>query len=315
MAISIIPDLVAPHEYEEDDKSGMLARGFRVDGLTSDTDISQKALEAQDNGISIPSAGQPHPKLADLVVRRVNVRPVSGSRTGIRIAIYYVKVRRRLLDVVYNGVSINTTTNRNRDAALMIVGYKPPQSSRTGRDTTPVGAGTPFPSPPVEKNGWDYNYAVAPYLLPETTLEITYLENESPDAKAKLYARKLNAKDWQGGKPREWLCESITGHVESPIPTNLADLKDQKVVTGKARFNWLTTYRFRKRPLPPDGPGWDPLLLFVDTKTGRTPNDVDPLKGEYLKGKILGNGWLVDKLYFEADFDKMDLVSAIEGKA
>ncbi len=310
MAITIIPDLVAPHEYEEDDRGGMLAQGFRVDGLNPDSDITQKALEAQDNGVYIPAAGEPHKKLPDLVVRRVNVRPVTNSRTAMRLVIYYAKVRRRLLDVVLNGVSFNAISEKDvlGDFVLgdlMVIGYK-------GATDTSTDPATEFPLPPAKNNGYDYSYFKTTLPRPETTLEITYLENESPVDKIGLHQGTLNSAPWQGGKKREWFCEAITARIESPIPRNLADLPDQLVVTGPALFDWITTYRFRKRQLPPDGPGWDPLGIFVNQRTGISPNDIDPKRGGYLdKGAgSRGNGWIVPQMFAETDFNEMNLVEA-----
>lgn len=308
--ITIIPDLVAPHEFEEDDRSGMLARGFRVDGLTSNSDITQKALEAQDNGVYIPAAGQPHPTLQDLVVRRVNIRPVTGSTTAIRIVIYYAKVRRRLLDVVLNGASVMTMTKRDATGALMAIGYAA-SSGRAGRD--PPDPGKEFPYPPVKNNGYEYNQYEVPFPQPEDVLEITYLENGSPREKIKKYRGRLNSKPFQGEDARFWFCEAITARIESPIPRNLADLADQKVVTGDALFDWITTYHFRGRELPPHGPGWDPLGVFVSQRTGITPNDIDPLAGGYIKKGpgSRGNGWLYPKIVGTADFNELKLVSAV----
>jgi hypothetical protein len=295
MAITIIPDLVAPHEYEEDDRGGMLARGFRVDGLTSGSDITQKALEAQDNGIYIPAAGQPHPTMADLVVRRVNIRPVTGSTTAMRLVIYYAKVRRRLLDVVLNGVSVNTLTERDATGALMLIGYNG-GSGRSGRDSADPGHGVPAATDEEQQLRLLLVRDHAPQV-PNQTLEITYLENESPIEKIGQYQGRLNSPPWQGGKPREWFCESITGRIESPIPRNLADLRDQRVVTGQALFDWITTYRFRKRQV---AAGW-----FGLGPTGRLHQPADrhqsqrhrPQAGGYIKKGpgSRGNGWLVSE--------------------
>ncbi len=307
--ISIIPDLVAPHEYEEDDKGGMLARGFRVDGLTSSSDISQQALEAQDNGAYIPAAGQPHPTLPDLVTRRVNIRPVTGSTTAIRIVIYYAKVRRRLLDVVLNGVSFNAISARDITGDLLVIGYAGSTPGGGGRDS--ADPALEFPLPPTKNNGFYYNYVKSVLPRPETTLEITYLENEDPEEKIGLYQGTLNSAPWHGGKKREWFCEAITARIESPIPRNLADMSNQQVVTEAAIFDWITTYRFRKRQLPPDGPGWDPLLIYVNQRTGYSPNDINPKAGGYLdKGPgSRGNGWIVPQMFAETDFNQLKLVT------
>ena len=186
----------------------------------------------------------------------------------------------------------------------MLVGYKRPINN----EITPPG--TPFP-PPRTGNDYNYSYGSAPVQLPDDLLEITYLEDASPYLKSLKYRLKLNSKPFQGGKPREWLCESIIQRIESPVPIYAQDPTDARVAS-KAIFMWYVTYRFRRRLLPPDGPGWNPLLLYVDVNTGRSPNDIDPVAEGYLKGKTKGNGWSVETLYGEADFDELKLVSIMD---
>ena len=312
MAITIIPDLIAPHEYEEDDRTGTLVRAFRVDGLTPGSDIANKAIQAKSNGIAIPTAGEPHPTMAEFVVRKVNIRPVTQSLTAMRIVIFYAKVRRRLLNLVINGVSVNTPTERDASGAVMVIGYKGPS---TGANVS-VDPSTPFPTPGSD-SAYKYSYFKTTLPIPEQTLEITYMENGSPQEKIDKYQGFLNSKPWQGGKAREWFCEMIGGPIESPIPRNLADLADQRVVTGDALFDWIVTYKFRRRRLPPIGLGLDPLGLYVDPRIGKPPNDIDPTCGGSSKSYLKqgpgskGNGWLYPKIFGIADFNDLNLVSAV----
>ena len=321
MAIIVKKDLVNGHEYVEDDRTGELTRAFYVGGLTPSAQITDDALVAVDSvtGDRIPSAGEQHGTMPDMVVRRVRPMPVGNSRTAIKIFVTYIKVRRRLLRVSMGGVSQQTLTNRDENGQIMTVGYRPPNDA--GGDTT--FPDTPFPPPSIDgKNGkYQYDYSRLPFLLPDSVLEIQYLEDSSPWEKWQKYGRRLNSKKFQGGDPRTWLCEAITGDIESPIPHNLSDLPDQKIVTGKAKFFWLVTYRFRYKPRPrlvssgvvENGDSWDPLSLYVNPQVGRIPNDVLPITGGWPKKKI-GNGWKEFRIYREIDHNELNLVSAVEKK-
>ncbi len=335
MAITVRRDLINGHDYQEDDKTGELRRAYRVDGLTSSSSITDQALTAVDStnaAIKVPRAGEKHETMPDLVVRRVDVVPVNGSKNAVRVIVTYMKIRRRLLNVTIGGVSQQTTTNRDINGQIMTVGYASPFDGVTFE---PTKADTPFP--PVEteskkKNSlYEYNYVEVPFLLPDVSLEIVYLELGSPFPKCQKYIRTLNDGLWQGGERRTWLCESITAQIDSPIPENQQEMKDPKVVTGKALFFWQVTYRFRYSPLPFTngklGPtaGWDPLVRFIDRQVGRIPIDVDPVGGGWpnptgankpaandTSGIIRGNGWAQFQLYGESHFDDLNLVSAIE---
>lgn len=314
MAITITPDIVAGTSYREDDRGGDFMRVWRVDGLESNAGITDQSLYATDGlGAVVPKAGQQHEKMPDLVLRGVEVVPVAGSKTAVRLYLKYVKVRRRLLDVRINGVSVNGATSRDRNGEIILIGYNGP-TTVGGRVTAP---GTPFPpKDPNDKgsSGWAYNANTrVPFPSPQTVLEIVYLEKGSPFPKIKKYTRKVNSKDWQGGKAREWFCEAILAQIESPIPLNLADLPDQQVVTGPAKFNWIVTYRFLYKEKPVtggnnlDAEGWDPLVVFVDQNTGRPPDDINPKAGGWPAQKK-GNGWYVPDIAGEADFDELKLV-------
>lgn len=312
---TIYADLVSEHSYEEDDRSGTVIRHYVVSGLTSSSRITTDALYASDGATTIPRAGEEHPTLNDFTVRRVKVYPFQGSRTQCHLLVWYAKVRRRLLDVRLNGVSVNTNTNFDKDGSRLVVGYKSPAT--IGGAVTAASTAFPDPSPSDKgSSGYDYDYGEVPYVMNEDVLEIVYLEKGSPWTKREAFRRKLNKKPWQGGKAREWFCEDIVGQIDSPIPINLNQLPQQDVVTGDALFNWVTTYRFRRRPLPPSGIGWDPLILFTDLNTGRKPTDINPKAGGWpgvtISGeRFRGNGWAVYRLYDEADFDDLKLVSAI----
>lgn len=310
MAIQIYADIVKEHSYEEDDRSGSLIRVYLVSGLFSSSRITTDAIYAADANGRVPRAGEAHDTLPDFVVRRVRCQPFLDSRNQIKVYVFYAKVRRRLLDVRINGVTTNTLTNRDKDGNIIVVGYKNPTTNTTTSQNESTSPGTPFPDP-KPSNGYEYDYGEVPYNLAEDVLEIVYLEKGSPFAKRKKYRRRLNSKPWQSGDPREWFCEDILGQVDSPIPLNLNQLGSQEVVTGDALFNWVVTYRFRRVDLPPNGPGWDPLVLFTDLQTGRKPNDINPKAGGW-PSKSKGNGWYVPKIYDEADFNELNLVSAVK---
>lgn len=310
MAISITADLVAPHEYEADDKSGMLARGFRVDGLTSNTGITADALRATDPllATNIPVQGEFHPKIPDLVVRRVNIRPVTGSTTAMRLVIYYTQVKRRLLWAKVSGVTINSTTDRLASGEPIIVGH-----------SVNADAKTPFPLPPKENNGYRYNYARIPFALGETIYEVCYLETKkSPMRDIQKFRGRLNSKAWNGGTAKEWYCETISGDIESPVPINMSELGNPELVSGRAaKFFWITTYRFRYRQVFGNsggritgGPGWEELKLFVDERTGRTPNNVNAKSGGWPDAKM-GNGWLAVQPFDTADFNDLEILEAL----
>lgn len=309
MAVTITPHLVRGHHYHEDDKTGTLTEYWRVDGLPSDAGITDAAIRASDAGTMIPAAGQQHPKLPDMVMRGIDVQPV--TRTSAYLTLTYIKVRRRLLDVRLNGVSIQGTTQRDRNGKIIVVGY---QSAQTGGRTGSTDPGTPFPDM-VKDNGWDYNYGPKiPCPIGNSILEIVYLEKGSPQSKIDKYSQCLNSKSFQNCPAREWYCDGIMGQIESPIPLNLADLPDQQVVTGPAIFMFIVTYRFIRRKRPSSASAgslttdsWDPLVVFVNPSTQRTPNDVDP-KGGGWPEKSKGNGWVVPEVLGEADFNELNLV-------
>lgn len=319
MPLTVRKDLIDGHEYVEDDRTGELTRCYRVDGLTSSSHITDDALIAVDSvdpTMHVPKAGEMHETMPDLVVRGVKPTPVRGSRTAIRVYVTYRKIRRRLLDVRLGGIAQQTLTSKDKDGKIMVVGYDSP--AKRGGGTVLPDKAFPDPSPDGNDNGYTFSYAQVPFYLPDLTLQIVYLEDSSPIQKWKKYGRKLNKSSWQGGNPREWLCTSIEGIIDSPIPRNLADLPDQQVVTGAAQFFWTVTYNFRYSPLPTvanqvvqGGPGWDPLVLHVDLQTGRTPNDVLPIVGKWPTNTI-GNGWKVFQLYDVAEFGDLNLVSAVE---
>lgn len=307
----IIRDVVKPHQYDEDDRSATLLRVFGVVDLNSSSRIAGDAILAVDSvtGQGVPRPGEAHETMTDFVVRRVSVKPMNRARSQVYVFVWYNKTRRRLLDVRMNSVTVNTTTVRDKDGRIIIVGYKPPTGNKS---TDPA---TQFPSP-TKNNGWDYDYGEVPMVLPMVRYEVVYLENVSPLQNIDLYQARLNQKAWMGASAREWFCESIMGQVDSPIPTNLGKLGNPAVVTGKdAEFNWVTTYTFMRNKKPNPGgsggasPGWDPLVLFTDLNTGRKPTDINPVKGGW-PTQEMGNGWVVAKVYGEADFGDLKLVEA-----
>lgn len=324
MAITVRRDLINGHEYEEDDKTGMLTRLYRVDGLPSVsniTDLSLAAVDSIDPSIHVPGPGEGHETMPDMRVRRVRPVPVAGSRTAMKIYVSYIKLRRRLLSVDVGGASERVLTNRDINGKIMFVGYIPPNKAKGAS----ISASTPFPNPRGDGNDGDYkfNYISVPTILPNAILSIQYLENICPLSKWALYGRRVNSKSWQGFDARTWFCEYIGGPAESPIPLNPDTAVDgDGVVTGDADFNWEVTYQFRYSPQPSklfdkivDGPGWDPLSIFVDQQTGRTPNDVDPVGGGWPDkaagddGTVRGNGWATHTVLHEADFNDLNLVT------
>jgi hypothetical protein len=312
---TITEDIVLGHGYTEDDRGGQLVRRLHIRGLPSTSAITDDAIIASDGTRVTPKAGQQHPTMPDMRVRKVDVRPSGNSRDSVYVDVTYVKVRRRLLDVRYSGVTYNGTTNLDRDGKILFVGYKGPAT--VGGAVTKPGVVFPDPDPTKPgQGGYAYDFAPdVPMPLPQGTLEIVYLEKESPDAKIEKYVRRLNSKKWQNREPREWFCEAITAQIESPIATNMADLADQQVVRGAAKFDWVTTYRFVRRKKPTlegdkiEGIGWDPLLVFRDINTGLRPNDIDPKAGGWPTQKK-GNGWYQPEILGEADFNELDLVDA-----
>ncbi|HEY7116559.1 MAG TPA: hypothetical protein VH475_08235 [Tepidisphaeraceae bacterium] len=322
MAITITEDLVEGHRYFEDDKGADLTRVFRVDGLDSTTRIDTDAIYASDSttGKGLPRPGDPHPTQPDFVMRQVDLAPPEKARNALWVRVRYVKVRRRLLDVRINGVSSVQDSFVDKTGRRMRVGYKGPITDSSNQLQS-IAQDKPYPDPPLNDrgaSGYEYSLAAFPKLVPESTLDIVYLEKSSPFKKNVKYGRKLNSKPWQGGEAREWLCESISGFIDSPIPRNLGQLGSPEVVTGAAQFDWIVTYAFRWKPKPKrngsivtDGEGWDPVELFVDAATGITPTDIDPVLGNYPNNKK-GNGWAEFSIYDEIDFDELKLVSAIE---
>lgn len=304
MPIEIRKDLIREHSYDEDDRGATLLRVYVVTGLNSSSRITTDALYASDANGQIPKAGQQHDTLPDLQCRRVQVVPFAGSRSACYVKVWYAKIRRRLLDVRLNGVTINTATSYDRDGKLIVVGYKEP----TNNKSEPAKNQFPDPKP---KNGYDYDYGEVPFVLNETAYEVVYLEDESPWEKIKTFKRRINSRPWNGGEQGEWFCEDILGQIDSPIPRNMGQLGNPPIVKGKnALFNWVVTYRFRHRPAG-KGNDWNPLVLFTDLNTGRKPSDIDPKGGGY-PDNTKGNGWTVANLYEETDFGDLDIVEAIK---
>jgi hypothetical protein len=113
--------------------------------------------------------------------------------------------------------------------------------------------------------------ADAPIFEPGDIVEIERSEVRSPWLLRKAYRRKLNADSIWGEKPRRFLMLGISGTAET-FGTGAS--------AAKPRL-WRNTYSMEYRPPSPEGNGWDFTAVYVDSRTGQSPPDVNPENREF----------------------------------
>lgn len=320
MAIAIIEDIVSEHEYSKDDQFEALTRAYVVMGLTSDSKIMESArtatATAPDTSLKrVPQIGDAHPTMSGLVVKRVRITPMTQSRTGVRLLIGYVDIRRRLLDIEVNGQSVMSRTELDKDGQPLVVGYKGPLTAG-GAVTPPTTRFLNDSGKPTIDNIWQYSYGSGLVPIAEKILEFTYCEPDWKESDWEKYIGTLNADTWNRGEAREWFFAGFQARQNSAIPSNFGQIGGtlEQIEKGEPKFNLIVKYKFIKRLKPKlvggkfqsAGTGWDTLNLFQDQVTRIIPTDIDPQAGGF-PTQDNGNGWRNVKNCNETRFADMKL--------
>ncbi len=227
----------------------------------SDFRVLKEALNACDAvGLAPQSVPEQGALFDDLrLVERIPSL-VSSEKTKVRVELIYEQLG-STLDSLGLGIYLfsgsatlgQTTTQKDRFGNNIFTSYDYPANYK-----------------------WDENVAGTRQLqggsvqvdAPNDVLSFTGREqmvNSGPTAVAQAWRGHVNATNWRGGAPGEWLCTSVPYDVYHVSPPNLGP----PIWT----FTWTFAY---------DSAGWDPGVVYIDPRTGKRPDNLIAGQGFYI---------------------------------
>jgi hypothetical protein len=242
-------------------KGWTFTRLYKVSGLDGDGYNRVKQAVEQPE---IPGLGDPHPSVNTVIVQRIDC--VSNSHDVVELAVKYAAPDYTIPskdEVVVNVGTTLSQTETNLDAFgnIMFTAYT-------------------YPDEYKETPGWENNYiphgALINKLIPQSTLEMTRQENDSPLVLSSIYTGKINSQVFQGGNPGTWMCMNISG--------NSLDGGDTYTVTY--------SFQFRED-------NWNQDVVFISSDTGEPPIFDTP--------ENIASGMKTYQIYTAIDFNQLGL--------
>ncbi len=242
-------------------KGWTFVRMYKVSGLTGDGFAKVKSAY---NEPDIPKLGDTHPDEPSVIVKETNI--VSVASDTVEIAVKYAApdlLQPSTTSVIIEVGSTLSQVDTNIDVNGNIL--------QTQYTYPLLYAETP------EFAGKTINHAgMVPRLIPEPTLRLTRLEDESPLIKSSIYVGKINSQIFEDGAPGTWMCTGIEGNSQD------------------SGFTYTVTYSFQFRP-----DGWGQQIVFISSDTGEPPVFANPTE--------FNLGVRSYQIYEAIDFNQLDL--------
>ncbi len=204
-----------------------------VAGLTGDGHSRIKAAVEAPGMVKI---GDPHPDVESVIAKQISC--ASEASDIVRLAIKYSAPDLFISapdQVVITGGSTlgQTETNTDINGDVMFTEYTYPD---------------PYPETPDLAGDYAKHGAMVPLLIPQSTENITRIENKNPRQLASIYVGKINSIKFLDGLPHTYMCTNI-------------DYNSQD-----GGLTYTVTYSFQFRP-----DGWSQQLVFQSSDTGDPP--------------------------------------------
>ena len=135
------------------------------------------------------------------------------------------------------------TTNKDADGELLVVSHTYPADDED------------YPSKTVEQGGEITIYQ------PQKTFTLRLLKNTaSPWVLTDALLGKVNSAAWAGDVERTWMCSSISWKVHK--------------IDNQEQYDYEIEFQFNPAT-------WDPVVTFIDDRTGKPPKDLVEGEGYY----------------------------------
>ncbi|HYF35114.1 MAG TPA: hypothetical protein VD994_07500 [Prosthecobacter sp.] len=280
---TVIEDLIQGSRCTISEAGKTYRRVLKVEGLdrTPASNIHYRAIREAARAGAVYGAG--HPRITDLVCNFIDTEPVHNSKTSIYVNVGYFDTS--MVRIKLSGNVVRGTTRWNDKGEVLFTIYKPGMKPRELAEKNQEGS---FMQP-VE----------APKLKPGMTLEYEWYDTKNTNNDAKSFTAAVNLRNWNGGKPRTWLCDYYA---------------PEGVRVPGQRTIWHKRAGFTYQGFTPQGglpETHNVMLWWRNPQTREVPPEIDPKAGGY-PNQLSGNGWKEEKLNHAIDFNVLKLPNVVD---
>lgn len=257
--MQVFVDRIEDAQVSESDRQVTIARSYYICGL--DTAHPENALTSALGAPGIPAIYAPHPSITLARCTKRDVKPKGDSQALVVCTYEWQRQDANSSNGIrweLGGSVQQIESSFDTDGKKLQVTYKP-LGAKADMIKTVVGN----------------------IYLPSVVLRGLSYEKGPPMSKARQYVGTINSDSWAGGKPRQWMCNSITGSGVS-LGTNAW---------------WEVHYEFILREYP-----WVSVAVIRDID-GSVPGNIEDLGDpKSIKPGDTKNGWVAYKAAREMSF-------------